>query len=506
MKKIKVQDKLTLTGITSDSREVKPGYAFIAISGFKEDGNKYIGDAVKRGAAIIYTDKQIVEADWDVPVVFVKNARKELAKLADRFYQSPSKKINLIGVTGTNGKTTTTYIIHSILNNCNNPAGLLGTIDYKIGNESITSKLTTPHSTFIQQFLNQLVATNNKAAVMEVSSHGVKLNRVAQLDFDIGIYTNLAPDHYDLHPDFADYLNTKKSWFDSLKESACLIYNKDDTFASEMVGSSPAATKISYGFGENCVVRGDNRKINEKGLSLEITITEPFSGIAGKIGRFNLEPQSITINTAMLGKHNCYNVMAAVTACLVHGIPLSKIQASLQKFPGVWRRMQLIQQEPFFVIDDATHNPQNYEAVFEATRELPYNKMWVVVGIRGNRGWQINYENAIVIGKYYQELKFNLAVTKSLDTNGPLDEVFPEEEQAFTRALWEHKVSFDLYDELFESLREVLGKVQKNDLVLLLGGHPFDNVNQMVEPFINNRIEQLVPDSLVNTEEKALRC
>lgn len=492
-------------GVTADSREVKKDYAFVAINGFKENGNKYINDAISRGAAVIYTEIAPV-GQFFVPIIIVDNARLKLAELAAKIYGHPSKKLNLIGVSGTNGKTTTTYLIHHLLNQGEMDTGLLGTIDYKLGNDSIPAKLTTPDVAFTQKFLRQLVEQKSNGAVMEVSSHGIKLHRVDYLDFDLGMYTNLAADHYDLHPDFKDYLNTKKMWFDSLKEDACLIYNVDDPFWTDVVAHSPAETKISYGINGQGLIQGNNISISSKGICFDLVITEQITGKAGKIGSFSWEPQTIPVKVAMYGEHNCYNILAAVTAGLVCNICPQQITQSLSNFSGVWRRFQLINRQPFTIVDDATHNPQNFRAVFETAQKLPYNQLWIIAGIRGSRGWQINYENAQEIGRYAHQLKGNLIVTKSLDTNGQLDKIYEDEEKAFMRGLWEKKVEFELLDLLADALRKVMSKVAQGDLVLLLGAHPFDNVSQMIKPYLelatnkNFVADQLTPSEIVTAE------
>ncbi len=489
-----------ITGVTADSRDVRPGYAFVAVSGFKEDGNKYIKDAINRGAALVLTEQEF-QGNYGVPIIRVKNAREKLARLAALKAGNPSKQLELIGITGTNGKTTTTYLIHHILNQSKKPTGLLGTIEYKIGQESIPSKLTTPDSSFIQSFLSQLIERDNQAAVMEVSSHGIKLKRVYSLDFDIAIFTNLTPDHFDLHPDFQDYLGTKKSWFDNLKKDACVIYNNDDPFSKEMVGDSPASTKIPFSMQGNGMITGDNRQLSANGISLDINVNQEIVGTAGKIGNFTIKPHVLPIRIGMLGNHNCYNLLTAVTASLVAGVSPDIIKNSVGDFKGVWRRMQIIYQKPFMVIDDASHNPNNFQAVFDAVKQLSYNNIWALVGIRGNRGWQINYENAKLIGQYVRDMGIKLLVSKSKDTNGLNDQLLADEEQAFIKGLWERGVHFELYETLEEGTSEVTRKLEPGDILLLLGAHPFDEAGQKIIPKLNERVRSLHARGLISKEE-----
>lgn len=500
MRKIITQDGVFIEGVTSDSREVKPNFAFVAISGFKEDGNKYISEAVEKGAAVIYTEKK-PEADYHVPVIQVNDARHQLAKLAAMVYKFPSEELNLIGASGTNGKTSTTYLIQYLLNSSDLKTGLFGTIDYKIGDDSIPATLTTPDCTFTQYFLRKLVESKSDSAVMEVSSHGVKLQRVKYLDFDVAIFTNLSPDHYDLHPDFPDYLTTKRKWFDSLKNDACLLYNLDDYFYEQVTGNSKAETKVSYGLKGKGQIQGQNIRIDGEGIRFDVVITEPIIGSAGKLGQIKLQPQSFPVKVSMYGEHNCYNALAAVAAALIHGVTPEQIQDGLANFPGVWRRFEFLQRKPFMVVDDITHNSNNYKAVFETAKTLPYNRMWVLVAVRGNRGIQINHENASMIGMYKNELDFDLTVTTSVDVNAPSDKVYEEEEQAFTRGLWEQNAEFRFSDSLKDSLQDVVNRVGEGDLLLLLGGHPFDDIRERIKPLLERKSLELEPEALAQYEK-----
>jgi UDP-N-acetylmuramoyl-L-alanyl-D-glutamate--2,6-diaminopimelate ligase len=342
-------------------------------------------------------------------------------------------------------------------------------------------------------------------AVMEVSSHGIKLRRVDQLDFDIAIFTNLSPDHYDLHPDFQDYFLTKRSWYDSLKDEACIIYNIDDPFCEQMVSKSPVKTKISYGIRGKGQIQARNIVQSQSGAAFDLVIPQPITGLAGKLGLFSLEPKATSVKVKMFGNHNCYNALAAATVALINGVHITSIKKSLENFSGVWRRLEFLQEQPFTVIDDASHNSINFQAVFETVKDFKYQNMWVVVGIRGSRGWQINYENASMIGEYCKHLGFNLVVTKSFDTNSSTDELLEDEEKAFVHALWEKKIDFSLYDTLDESLERVVGEAKAGDIILLLGAHPFDNVRELIKPILAKKIQMMLPikdDSYLPHEQR----
>ncbi|MGF7184547.1 UDP-N-acetylmuramoyl-L-alanyl-D-glutamate--2,6-diaminopimelate ligase [Desulfitispora alkaliphila] len=463
MRKIISVNGIKISGVTSDSRKVKPGYAFIAINGFAENGNKYISHAIEKGAIVIYTEEE-PEKSYNVPIHIVDNARQKEANLAAELYKNPSKKLKLVGITGTNGKTTTSYLIHHLLSGKDDKVGLLGTIEYKLGSHSTSSKLTTPEASYTQYFLNEVLESGGKSAVMEVSSHGVKLRRVDYLDFDVAVFTNLTPDHYDLHPDFQDYLQTKKQWFDNLKEEAVIFYNWDDPFHREVIGASSAKSKIGFSIEGKGDINGKEINYSTNGLNM---IIESQRG------------KQIKASVPILGKHNCYNVLAAVAVCSSLGLSNDEIEERLNSFPGIWRRCELIWQEPYGVIDDATHNPQNFRAVFEMAKELPKRRIHALVGIRGNRGWRINYENALTVAKHASQLNVQLTVTKSLDTNGPHDKLVQAEEDAFTKGLWEGGADFRMEETLKGGLESAIKELEPGDLLLLLGAHPFDNVREM---------------------------
>ena len=213
-------------GITCDSRKVQPGYIFVAIKGLKEDGNNYIQEAVKNGANLVITDQTI--KDKSLPIIKVDDARKYLGTLAAEYFDTPSQKLNIIGVTGTNGKTTTTHLIYNLLNHINKNSGLIGTVKVDTGNKTSEGGLTTPPPVLLQEYLSNMVENKLKYCCMEVSSHGIYLKRISGTDFSVKVGTNITRDHFDLHDNFNDYKNVKKSFLKENSNDCLVLLNQDD--------------------------------------------------------------------------------------------------------------------------------------------------------------------------------------------------------------------------------------------------------------------------------------
>ncbi|MFW6390099.1 MAG: Mur ligase family protein, partial [Halanaerobiales bacterium] len=389
------------TGITCDSRKVKEGYAFIAIQGFERDGNQYINEAIKNGASVIFTD-QVVKNNGlnnNVPIIKVDNARTHLGKLAAEFYNHPSKKLELIGITGTNGKTTTTHLIYHLLNYSNmrnsgknQKAGLIGTVQVDNGFSIIPGDLTTPDPVRLQKYLQEMLKANLKYACMEVSSHGIKLERISACNFSIKVATNITADHFDLHPNFEEYINVKKSFLEDTNDTLVLL-NTDNKYIKSF--GKIAKKQISFGINFNTDIRAEKIKDLNKGHSFIYSLNCKLE----KKNKELINPFHFSISMNLAGYHNIYNALIAITIALYYNISIETIQDFFKNFKGIWRRLQFIYDDDFTIIDDCAHNPGSYQAVFEAVAKMKFNKLIVVNSLRGNRGTRINLENAITISK-----------------------------------------------------------------------------------------------------------
>ncbi|MFW5991880.1 MAG: Mur ligase family protein [Halanaerobiaceae bacterium] len=474
----------SIKGITCDSRKVKPGYAFVAIRGFKEDGNNYILNAIDRGASVVFTDKNITEniPNKDIPIIKVKDARSYLGYLAASYYEHPSKKLKLIGTTGTNGKTTTTHLIYHLLNyysknNKNTPkkiSGLIGTVNVDTGKEIIPGNLTTPPPVKLQQYLYQMIKSGLKYACMEVSSHGIKLKRISGTKFAVKVATNISIDHYDLHPDFEEYINVKKQFLENSGKTIVLI-NNDNKY----LNSFGIITKNQLNFSIKKYSDIQAKKIQNKqsGNQFIYQLNRHIKREDGSL----LAPCKIPIKTNLPGKHNIYNSLIAITIALYYEIPCRTIRYFFHSFNGVWRRFQFIYKKDYTIIDDCAHNPGSYRAVFAAVKKMKYNRLIIVNSLRGNRGVKINKKNAETISKKLLELnKYILYTTNCSEVVKPIDKIKAEEEEIFLQTLKKNNIQFEHYQQLNPALKQALSEVGKNDIILLLGPHSMDHAGEMI--------------------------
>jgi UDP-N-acetylmuramoyl-L-alanyl-D-glutamate--2,6-diaminopimelate ligase len=361
-----------ITTIENDNRKVQKGSLFICLKGYTVDGHDFAKSAVENGAVAIISEKEL---DLNVPVVIVKDTAKAMAILADAFYGQPSQHLHLIGITGTNGKTTTSLLIEKIFADQKKKTGLIGTMYTKIGDQKVENKNTTPESLTLQKTFRTMLDNEVEMAVMEVSSHALDLGRVHGTDFDIAVFTNLSQDHLDYHETMEEYKKAKGLLFSQLGNSYNLthpkfaILNADDSTCNDYKRMT-AASIITYGIDNDADIKADNIKMTSKGTTFDIVI-------------HNLK-NPITIK--LLGKFNVYNVLASIAAALVSQIKLEDIISSLEKIEGVSGRFELITAgQEYSVIVDYAHTPEALENVLRTIKQFSDKNVYVVVGCGGDR-------------------------------------------------------------------------------------------------------------------------
>ncbi|HZK18726.1 MAG TPA: UDP-N-acetylmuramyl-tripeptide synthetase, partial [Clostridia bacterium] len=293
-----------VSAIENDSRKISPGSVFVAIEGYEMDGHEYIGQAVKGGAFSVVASGQ-VNVSADVSVFFVKNTRRALALLAAHFYGYPSKKMTLVGVTGTNGKTTTTHLIDSIYRVAGIRTGLIGTIHNKIGERELAVRHTTPESLDLQRLLRDMHDDGVRCASIEVSSHALALERVYGCEFDVAVFTNLTQDHLDFHGNMHDYLEAKTKLFLQAKRA---VINADDPAGSVLEKKSPGDI-YTYGLKAPAFFRATGIEVKPGGVSFSIA----------------WQGKTATVNLKLTGLFNVYNALAAFSVGVVQGIKTSII-------------------------------------------------------------------------------------------------------------------------------------------------------------------------------------
>ena len=364
-----------VTSIEYDSRNVKENSLFVAIKGFNVDGHLFIQDAMDKGAvAVIHENnnsayEKLIE-NRRIVKILVNDSRTALAQVSNFFYSQPSRNLNLIGITGTNGKTTISYIIKSIMQEAGIKTGLLGTISNYVGDAQTESKLTTPEANNLNYLLFQMVNNDCKYAVMEVSSHALALKRVSNLFFSSAIFTNITPEHLDFHEDFQSYINAKKILFDSLTDDANAVYNSDDEHSTEILKDC-AANKYSYGKRADADFRINNVEYDLRGTTFTINHNE----------------KSYNIETSLVGGFNAYNATAAFALCKLYGIVENQIISGIKNTKQIPGRFEIINEENRNVIVDYSHTPDSLQKSLEAIRSLNKegSQVITVFGCGGNR-------------------------------------------------------------------------------------------------------------------------
>ncbi|GMQ59909.1 UDP-N-acetylmuramoyl-L-alanyl-D-glutamate--2,6-diaminopimelate ligase [Vallitalea sediminicola] len=361
-------EDINISNIQYDSRKVTDASLFVCIKGFKEDGHKYVGSAVSKGAKAILVEEDVDGIDEDVAILKVDDTRKAIAFIAERYYNHPSNKFRLIGVTGTNGKTSITYLAKSIIEEFNKKTGIIGTIENRIGDEVLKASRTTPESLDLQELFYNMVQENVNAVVMEVSSHSLALHRVDASRFDVGIYTNLTLDHLDFHKTMENYRDAKLKLFKMCETG---VINIDDEYGPYMMENGTCNKYLTYG------VENDNADLNATDLSIDlsgVTFNVVYEGASYKL----------TLNTP--GKFSVYNALAAMGACLALGVPMDVVIKGLEKNKGIRGRFQsFTSSKGYTVIVDYAHAPDGLLNVLQSMKEFAKARIITVFGCGGDR-------------------------------------------------------------------------------------------------------------------------
>ena len=363
-----------ITNITCDSRNIIPGSLFVALRGSAVDGHHFIDAAASSGAAAIVLDDPTF-APTRIPWVRVDDGRGAMARMASEFYGNPTANLPLIGITGTNGKTTTTYVIEGILRAAGIPAAVLGTTGYRFNDTIISASHTTPESTDLQAVFRKLADAGAKAFVMEVSSHALEQKRVDGCHFDVGIFSNLTRDHLDYHATMENYLQAKLRFFSeilrstSLKSKRWAAVNMDDERGA-IVAEHSACPVISFGLEQGNNVRADNASLAVDGIS----------------GTLITPKGTIDFSSPLLGKFNLSNILAAASAGIALDLPLEAIKTGIEKHPAIPGRMERVKTgRGFTVLVDYAHTGDALRNVLNTLRELKPRRIVTMFGCGGDR-------------------------------------------------------------------------------------------------------------------------
>jgi UDP-N-acetylmuramoyl-L-alanyl-D-glutamate--2,6-diaminopimelate ligase len=381
LKPLKIYGNLdtTISGISYDSRMVSEGDLFISIKGMITDGHLYIKEALSKGAKAFVVEKWQRWIDKQ-PQILVNNSRVALAKLSNVFYKEPTSNIKLIGVTGTNGKTTTAYLIDSILNQSGKKCGLIGTIEYRIGENELFAERTTPESLDLCRILRMMIDRNIKYCVMEVSSHALDLHRVDFFNFYGVVFTNLTHEHLDYHKNIENYFNAKKKLFTGENNitAKIAVINYDDQWGIKL-SKATNINQVKYSLRD---ISNENTHINNidiyaKNIKLSMKGTQFL--VVTPIGDFK-------INTKLVGEFNVYNILAAISIAINLGISIDDIKSGIEIMKNIPGRFEKIDEgQPFYVIIDYAHTPGGIESLIKTVRKISTGKIISLFGCGGDR-------------------------------------------------------------------------------------------------------------------------
>ena len=358
-KNVQGEQDLEVRGIACDSGKIEEGFLFICIPGLNFDGHTFIPEALRRGASALVIEKEVAPTG-KATLIKVPNARYALSILANKFYDYPSRKLRLIGVGGTNGKTTTTYLVRAIMEEAGKKVALLGTIAYQWGHNIQPASWTTPPSLELQEMFKKLVEEDFSGVVMEVSSHALALDRVAGCEFDVGVFTNFTQDHLDFHQTMENYLEAETQLFRLLSQPAerpkekRAVINIDSPYAEHIIKNTRVEI-LTYGIEQEADIKA--HCISSSGEGLRFKVITP----AGET----------LINFSLPGKHNVYNILAAIGVGISEGISLEKMRMALAKLKNVPGRFEFIDGgQPFKVVVDYAHTPDALQNALQTARGL----------------------------------------------------------------------------------------------------------------------------------------
>ncbi|WP_315906745.1 UDP-N-acetylmuramoyl-L-alanyl-D-glutamate--2,6-diaminopimelate ligase [Priestia koreensis] len=451
--KIEGDHNIVITGLQMDSRKVEEGNAFICvrgIDGFLQDRHDFAKDAVRNGASAVVVEQDV---EVDVPKIFVKDARHAMAVLSSYFYQHPSQELNLIGITGTNGKTTTAFITEKIFSDYGLKTGLMGNNGIKIDGNMHPTDINTQEPPVLQRNLRTMRDHHTDYCIMEVTSQGLDMGRVVGCDFKTAIFTNLTQDHLDYHGSFEEYRNTKGLLFSRLgntfhpeKRKHAVLNRDDEAFA--YFEDITAVDVITYGIkNEEADVHARNIQLTAKGISFHLTT---YKG-------------ETEITLPLIGMFNVYNALAAISAALIENIPLECIQKSLATMPNVGGRMEIIdEKQPFLVVVDYAHTPDALENVLSSLKEFATGNIITVFGCGGNR----DVTKRPLMGEIAERYSDYVIVTSDNPRSEDPIDILKDIEKSFSTEQYELVVQREF------AIKKAIEAAEPGDIVLIAGkGH-----------------------------------
>ncbi len=469
---------LNIKEIESNSKEIKKGFLFVAIKGFDTDGHQYIEDAIKKGAIAVMVEEgcnlKALAIPEEITIVMVKNTREALAICSANFYGNPSRKFKLIGVTGTKGKTTTTFMIKEILEKAGKKVGLIGTIaTYRNGKKVKDNERTTPESLALQREFAKMVEAGVEVVVMEVSSQSLKLHRVDSCEFDMVLFTNFSEDHISPkeHPDMEDYFNSKLKLFEMCKTG---ITNADDLYGAKIPKRFPEHNITTYGIDNFANL-----------LAKDITITNSYVDFKVKITDRNER-----VKTSIPGRFSVYNSLAAICVAQKFGISSETIKEALLEVRVPGRSELVTNKKEIPIMIDYAHSPESLQNILQAVKSYTRGRVISVFGCGGDRDTGKRPIMGEISGKIAD---FTFITSDNPRTEKP-EEIVNQIEEGMKKTKGKYKVVIDRT----EAIKEAIQMATKRDIIILAGkGHePYQEINGEKYPYderviVNEIIEEL---------------
>jgi len=467
----------SVESIAYDSRRVQKNSLFVALRGEKADGHAFISQAIEKGASAIVVER--AEQQPRVTCVVVENSRAALARIAGTFYGFPARKLRMAAVTGTNGKTTTSFLIKHICENAGLRCGLIGTVRYEIGERVLPATRTTPESLDLQELLAQMVNAGCKAAAMEVSSHALAQDRTRGLEWDVAVFTNLTQDHLDFHGTMENYFAAKAKLFQQLaeqkrKRKPVAVVNSDDRYGERLLSQIDRKIgTVTYGMGVHADFRASNYRMEFGGTSFQL----------------DARGKSYLVRVPLIGRFNVINSLAALAGANALGLNLREAVLSLGKTAQVPGRLQIVPaRRQFQVFVDYAHTPDALLNVIKTLRELEPQRLIVVFGCGGDRDRQKRPLMAQVVD---QNADYAIVTSDNPRKEDP-EKIIAEIEKGF------HSTNYEKTTDRTEAITRAVNLAQSRDIVLIAGkGHenyqefadhtiPFDDI-QVARRALENR-------------------
>jgi UDP-N-acetylmuramoyl-L-alanyl-D-glutamate--2,6-diaminopimelate ligase len=453
-------------GLSCDSRQVVAGDLFIALKGLKSSGADFAAQAIERGAMAVVSD-QPAAGQAIVPWITVEDARVAMAVLADEFYEHPSTSLSVVAITGTNGKTTTAYLLRALFEAARMKSGLLGTVTYMVGDEEIPASRTTPEAPDVQRMLRLMVDRGCAACVMEVSSHALALKRVDGTRFAAGVFTNLTRDHLDYHGDMESYFAAKRRLFEMLPSGAPAIINLDDPRGETLARTVSAP--ITYAIGRTADVTPGPLALTWEGLRFDVRTPRG----------------QVRVRSPLVGRPNVSNILAAVATAIALDLPIGAIEKGLTELEGVPGRFQLVSgpRDNIAVVVDYAHTDDALKNLLETARPLAQSRVITVFGCGGDRDRTKRPLMGVVASRLSDVLVITSDNPRSEDPNRIIDEI----KLGIQTSDREAGSFFTILDRA-DAIEQAIKMAEPGDLVLLVGkGHektqvignremPFDDV------------------------------